>query len=127
MTDDNITPTDTVRWIADATSAATVAKLRAAAGGTIVYIPETVRPSYRLVKIVGREDALKIRDALGSGPIYIPVNETRGPKARAAKIMQMTKQGRPVREIAMVVGVCMRTVLKVRAAQRARRDRRGIE
>ena len=103
-----------IAGVAGADAAMSVARAR---GGTEVYFPNprTIQKGYGawLVKAVGKDTALKIAKApfpMGCW-IYIPMGRD---ATRRTTVLELTRAGRGVNEIARLIGCSNRTVYRDR-------------
>lgn len=115
--------------IADVAGEAAAEAIARAKGGGRMSIPAKVGPSHWLAALVGIEAAQKISRHFTSGrgtvEIEVPLGQA-GTLARAYRTMhRMIVDGRSSDEIARVVGMTRRTVLRNKAKLRGGDDRQG--
>ncbi|SMF82955.1 hypothetical protein SAMN06265365_14825 [Tistlia consotensis] len=86
-------------------------KLRKELGGTIVHVPARPRGKELLVRTVGLEAARKIAEAFPrSGEIRVPM----GKRLQPALIAHLLAEGRPVQEVARLVGCHAESVRRIK-------------
>lgn len=105
--------------VAEATSEAVAWRLSEALGGTEIHLTRKLDPESRLVRAVGMEAARKIVDALGYGPMLVPMAADMRRARRNARIAELREKGETVANLALGAGVHERTVYRVQ--RRARR------
>ncbi len=96
------------------------AKLREAAAGCLVYVPERADPLTRLAQIIGPDKCAAAIAAIGSGEIYVRSGAREAIAARDAEICIRRANGASVCEIARAFGVSAATVKRVVRAFRQR-------
>lgn len=84
------------------------AKLLAARGGTVVFVPKHPKGTI-LSKIVGPEAVCKLIDAFGVGELHLPMGTARGRGAVRDASVQLFKDGKSLTEVAIKSGVHVRT------------------
>ena len=95
--------------IADCAGEAAAARLAREWGGTTVDIPVRV-PGSKLAALIGEAEAEAIAREIGHGAVKIPSGGWRGARGRRRRGQQMLREGRSVREVALLAGVDERTV-----------------
>ena len=90
-------------------------KLAKARGGRAVWVPKYPKPDSELSKIVGYENALKIRDLFGMSNLMVPCGNFGGTAGRRARVKELLQTGLSHSDIAAQVDVTTRTVERVAA------------
>lgn len=82
----------------------------------ILYVPKRLKPNHRLVQILGPELAAKMVEGF-QGEILYPANcQGKSPVSREKRnreIARLVGEGRPMREVAEIVGLTSRQVRNV--------------
>lgn len=95
-----------------------VAKLIAAHGGTTIYVPRTPNAGNVICQTLALEHVQKLSRQFGWGYVSIPLGATSAPASRRAAILRLTAAGHSAREIARLLGIAQRTVIRHRSALR---------
>ena len=111
---------DDLTLIARHISPETADALIAAFGGADIYVPRRLGPDHALVRAVGTADARAIVALLGAGHLRVPLGTHARQRARAARILTLSREGHSARKIARELGCDVRTVYNWRA--RAKRS-----
>lgn len=104
--------------IAEATNEAVALTLANELGGTEIHLTRVLRADNKLVLVVGAENARKIIDALGYGPLLVPMAAGLKREKRNAKIAHLRANGEKVANVALGAGVHERTVFRVQRKAR---------
>ena len=102
--------------IAGATSEVVALRLARALGGTEIHLTRKLVADNKLVKAVGMDDAQKIVDALGYGPLLIPMAAALRRGQKHAQIARRRSEGVKVSDVALAAGCHERSVYRVQAA-----------
>lgn len=99
--------------IADAAGPAAALQLVRALGGHEIKL--SARPNGKLARIVGREAAEAIVEALGAAKITVPMANLKGQAGRRAAAARLLDSGASVSEVAGAVDIHERTAFRVKS------------
>ncbi|MBE0529518.1 MAG: hypothetical protein IH626_01740 [Rhodospirillales bacterium] len=88
-------------------------------GGTEIHLKATFTEDDKLVRAMGMETARRIVNALGPGPLLVPMAAGMRRARRNARIAELRARGETIATLALGAGVHERTVYRVQ--RRARR------
>lgn len=87
-------------------------------GGRYLYIPREFRPTHRLVELLGEERARKMWNAIGHGPVLVPMGPNAGAAERREIASRALDEGKSQPQAAKAAGIHLRSVERLAAKKR---------
>lgn len=91
-------------------------------GGRVLYVPKEFRADHRMAELVGEAKAKAIFAAIGYGNVLVPMGDAAGPAKRRRVVAELLDKKHSRAEAAKAAGVHERTVYRVAARKKDRRQ-----